>query len=123
MMRVSHVRALLLKPIPPTVVRVAGAIVLGVATTVGVAWMLALSVNGATTPRWRGGFTTDVALQVIPTQPGYAQTTGLCFATATRSRSCGTDIVDVGLTWADDGRGPYGSPHALVDGTSFAAEM
>lgn len=119
-------KAILHKPIPPIVVRGTAAIVLGTATTVVIAWLLAVLVDGgqATGPRWQRGFKTDVASQLTPTPPQSPQQSGVHFASARRSHRWGTDIVELGLTWSEDvNRQPWGSPHALVKGTSFAADM
>lgn len=119
-------KTVLHKPIPPTVVRVAAAIVLGVSTTVAVAWSLALLVDGGHGRGmywWWPGRSYEVATQVRPTPPHSPQQTGLHFVSVSRIRRSGTDIVRVNETWSADGRQAWGSPHALVEGTSFAAEM
>jgi hypothetical protein len=125
-----RVRAILLKPIfptrVPTVVRVAAAVILGAATTVAVAWSLAWLVDGGqtTSPRWQRGFKSDVADQIIPTPPYSPQQDGVHLVQVKRTWRWGTDIVEVWPAWSEDpSYQPYGSPRALVDGTSFAAEM
>lgn len=121
-----RVLAALSKPIPPTVCRVAGAILLGVATTVAVAWLLALYVDGgkAAVSRWSRGFKSDVATQIVPTPPHHPQQDGVHVVQVKRYWRRGTEIVEVWPAWSDDSNHPpHGSPHALVEGTSFAAEM
>lgn len=120
--------AVLTKPIHPTVVRVAGAIMLGAATTVAVAWLMALYVDGgqANGPRWQRGFKTDVANQVVPTPPLSPQQNGIHLVSVIRARRWGTVIVEVWPVWSEDPNyrpTPAGSTHALVEGTSFEAEM
>ena len=114
------------KPIPPIVVRSAAAVVLGVATTVAIAWSLALLVDGsmATVHPTDRGFRTDLARHVIPTPPESPQQEGTHFVQVVRRRRAGTEIVEVGPVWSEDPDAPaYESTHALVEGTSFAAEM
>ena len=116
------------KPIHPIVVRVAAAIMLGAATTVAVAWLMALYVDGgqATSTRWSRGFKTDVANQIVPTPPRSPQQNGIHLVQVTRIRRWGTDIVEVWHVWAEDPNrrlAPPGTIHALVEGTSFEAEM
>jgi len=128
MIKGFRLRAFLTKPIqrPPTVVRVVLAIVLGVATTVAVAWGLAYFVKASRRNIvWIPGYSTEVALQVVPAPPRSPQQTGVHFASVVRRRQVGTDLIEVWPVWADDGRppSPPGSTHALVEGTSFAAEM
>lgn len=107
---------LLTKPIPrpPTVARVALAAVLGVPTTVAVAWALAYFADGNLRSMGRGsGFSMDVALQLIstplemtPGAPGYSMDNGMLILAppsgtevymeqVTRTRRWGTDIVEV----------------------------
>jgi len=111
--------AALSKSIPPIVVRMAVAIIFGAATTIGVSWILALNVRSGGVKRWMWGREYDVALQVIRTSP---ERDAFFFVQVTRSRCWGTDIVEVGEVWAPENR-QYGSTHALVEGTAFAAEM
>jgi len=117
----TRVQAFLSNPIPrpPTVVRVAAAIVLGAATTVAVAWSLAYFVNGSLNSMYGApGFSMDVAVQLISTPPG---STEVDLEEVTRHRCWGTEVVEV---WGPVINGqPYGSLHALVEGTSFAGEM
>lgn len=119
-------RRVVSKPIPPIVVRGAAAVVLGVATTVAVAWSLALLVDESqrTAPLSNRGFRTDLAKHVIPTPPRSPQQEGTHFVQVVRYRRAGTDIVEVWPVWSEDPDSPaYESTHALVEGTSFAAEM
>ena len=128
--KTSRSRGLLTKPIHPIVVRVAAAILLGAATTVGVSWLMALYVFGGKSTN-RGfvtlgqrGFKMDIATQVVPAPPLHPQQNGTHFVTVTRIRRWGTDIVEVWPAWSKDPNRPqYGSTHALVEGTSFEAEM
>ena len=108
------------KSIPPTVIRGVVAILLGAATTVGIAWLLALLVDGG-----HVGYNDVVALQGIPMQPGYApaQPPGAFFAQATREQSWGTVIVKVDTVWSGDGGPSVGSMFEVLDGTSFAEQM
>ncbi|MCH7849097.1 MAG: hypothetical protein IIB53_12115 [Planctomycetes bacterium] len=120
--------AALTKPIHPMVVRVSAAIMLGAATTVAVAWLMALYVDGgqATSARWSRGFKTDGASQVVPTPPLHPQQNGIHLVQVTRIRRWGTDIVEVWPVWSQNPNypiSPPGSTHALVEGTSFEAEM
>ena len=120
--------AALSKPIHRTVVRVAAAIMLGAATTVAVAWLLALYVDGgqATSARWSRGFKTDVANQLVPTPPLSPQQNGIHIVQVSRNRRWGTDIVEVWPAWSEDPNRrltPPGMIHTLVEGTSFEAEM
>ncbi len=110
------------------VIRIVAAILLGAATTVGVAWLLALYVDGgqANIPRWRRGFKADVATQLVPTPPFHPQQNGIHLVTVTRSYRWGTVLVEVWPAWSEDPYRPLtlsGSTDALVEGTSFEAEM
>lgn len=109
-----------MKRIPPTVFRVAAPILLGSASTVAVAWLLALFVDGNSAALRM----TEVAQQIIPTPPNSPQQTGVHFVDVLRTRTWGTDIVEIWPSWAEDATRPaYGSTHALVEGTSFESEM
>ncbi len=122
MHKASRWLAVLSKPIPPTVVRVAAAIMLGAATTVAVAWLMALYVR----PHWSRGFKTDAANQLVPTPPLSPQQNGIHLVQVSRNRRWGTDIVEVWPAWSEDldrRLTPPGMIHTLVEGTSFEAEM
>ncbi len=106
-------------------IRIAAAIMLGAATTVAMSWLMALYVDGGRANRSRG-FKTDVANQLVPTPPLHPQQIGVHLVQVVRSRRWGTDIVEVWPVWAQNPAytpTPPGSTHALVEGTSFEAEM
>lgn len=110
------VRAKLAKPIPSIVGRIAVAIVLGGATTVGVSWILALLVAGLPTMS-PGRFSVATAAQVMPNPPN---TTGTSFLCVMRFRRWGTEIIHIrrqGPGW------PAGSVQELIEGTSYVVQM
>ncbi len=124
----SRWRAVLTKPIHPMVVRIVAAILLGAATTVGVAWLMALYVDGgrATNTSRQRGFKKDIAMQVVPTPPLSPQQNGIHLVSVIRIRRWGTDIVEVWPVWSQNPNrrlAPPGTIHALVEGTSFETEM
>lgn len=117
-----RVRAMLTKPIPrpAPAVRLIIALVLGLATTVAIAWSLAYW-GGAAAPGWAlDGFMKEPATLSVRA-PSHAPDGGYQVQAA-RFYRWGTEVVEVGLVWAD-GRPPYGSPHDTVERTSFASEM
>ena len=120
--------AVVTKPIPPMVVRIVAAILLGAATTVAVAWLMALYVDGgrSTNTSQQRGFKKDIALQIVPTPPLSPQQNGIHLVSVIRIHRWGTDIVEVWPVWDQNPNrrlAPPGTIHALVEGTSFEAEM
>jgi hypothetical protein len=116
----SRVRAFLTKPIRGRAVRVVLALVLGAATTVAVAWTLALLVDGSfnTSPIASRGFSYEVAVGRIRLRPGGELRP---IQDVRRAQRWGTSIVVVNGPY-EDGQG-YGSVEELLEGTSFAEEM
>ncbi len=101
---------------------------LGSATTIAVSWLMALYVDGgrATNTSRQRGFMKDIAMQIVPTPPLHPQQNGIHLVQVIRSRRWGTDIVEVWPVWSQNPNyrpTPAGSTHALVEGTSFEAEM
>ena len=124
-MKSTRARSALSKPIPPIVIRIVAAILLGLVTTVGGTWLLAYLVDGsdAGRMRWHRGHSL-VATQIAPTPPNHPQQTGTHLTQVLRWRGWTTDIVEVWPVWSEDSNEkPYGSTNDLLKGTSFDASM